>query len=94
MKNRLKVTDHAVLRYLERVQGIDIPKVRETIREMAQPYNDACVKQAEIGGWWFIFDNGALVTIQGSKSKIHGFHKNDRGPNRRSGGPDAGEWYE
>lgn len=35
MTHRLYITDHAVVRYLERVLNIDMDKIREDIRDLA-----------------------------------------------------------
>lgn len=35
-KKQLEVTDHAVLRYIERVHGVDVNQLREIIRALAE----------------------------------------------------------
>lgn len=36
-KEPLQVTDHAIIRYLERRQGVDIEAIRNTLREAVEP---------------------------------------------------------
>lgn len=46
--NRLSVTDHAVVRYLERVLNLDMDKIRDDIRAQAHTGHPVCVPP--IGG--------------------------------------------
>jgi len=57
------VTDHAVLRYLERVEGIDIEAVRRTIgRTVDRAVRmGACGVQA--GGVTYRLEGGVVVTV-------------------------------
>lgn len=60
----LAVSDHAVLRYLERVMGFDIDGVRAHIRGVCAPaaaIGASCV-QAE-GVRFMIGDNGCVSTV-------------------------------
>lgn len=59
----LEVTDHAVLRYLERSQGVDVEAVRLQIR-------DIVIKGAELGasavtaeGLRFVLRNNSVTTV-------------------------------
>lgn len=52
----LSVTDHAVLRYLERVNGLDLDKIRTAIREVVEP-------AARIGASKFTKD-GLVYTLR------------------------------
>lgn len=65
MKNpRCKVSDHAVLRYLERVQGINVNSVRRKIGKAVQlgdQYPDA--RGVFHGGFLFRVRNGTVVTV-------------------------------
>lgn len=57
------VTDHAVLRYLERVQGWDIEAVRREIAAIAAP----AVRMGACGitrdGWSFRISDGTVITV-------------------------------
>lgn len=70
-----QVTDHAVLRYLERVRGMDIEAVRREIGhivDLSQDHPGACGVVA--GGFTYRL-NGGVVT---------GVHTQNR-PNQRTG---------
>lgn len=58
-----RVSDHAVLRYLERVKGFDIEAVR---REILSPNVQAAVamgaRAVEIGSYKLIIVNGTITT--------------------------------
>jgi hypothetical protein len=55
-----EISDHAVLRYLERVKGVDIEAIRA---EMQSPALDAA---AAFGCSTVIMGNGARLKMQGS----------------------------
>lgn len=74
----VKVTDHALVRWLQRAHDIDMEDMRAKLAAIAQPYVDAAVKHAEIGGLWFIFEDDRLITITPSKPDLHALKKNDR----------------
>lgn len=58
-----RVTDHAVLRYLERVQGFDVETVRRKIAERcAAPMASGAVSLI-FDGHRFEFSNGAVITV-------------------------------
>lgn len=63
-KNTILVTDHAVLRYLERAMGLNIEVVREHILGI-------CVNAASFGavavrseGLKFVIDGNRIVTVE------------------------------
>lgn len=70
--NSLIISDHAVLRYLERVNGMDLDKVRKeivpqqlhTALEMAN-YIDG---RYLVGGFMYVIKNKTLVTVTISKN--------------------------
>lgn len=57
-----RVTDHAVLRYLQRVHGVDVEVVRETIAAAVAhaPPGTASVHAA---GLRFVLRDGKVVTV-------------------------------
>lgn len=62
--SRLRVTDHAVVRYLERVRGVDVAAIRRQIEEtvrLAAPYPGASAVYS--GGFEFRIADGAVVTV-------------------------------
>lgn len=81
LKNRLarqtggrRVSDHAVVRYLERVFGIDMERTRDDIRRLV----DESTPFASCDGLWhskgmvFILnDDGAVVTVLGEKEAVN-----------------------
>lgn len=80
MKRKIQVTDHAVLRWLERFYEIDVSVIRKQLVDLAQPYASIGVKHAEIGGLWFVFHDNRLVTITPSKPDLCSLVRNDPGP--------------
>jgi hypothetical protein len=53
----LRVSNHALLRYIERVVGIDVEALRAEIVELAQPGSPELAK--------IIVEDGVVVTILG-----------------------------
>lgn len=61
------VTDHAVLRYLERVQGFDIEAVR---RAIALKCKGATVARSVLSdGFSYMIKNGTVVTIRPTQAQ-------------------------
>lgn len=74
-----RITDHALVRWLERAHGIDMDGFRNMLSAIADPYAKACVKHAEIGGLWFVFDGDVLITVVDAKPTLVNTIRNDRG---------------
>lgn len=62
-KPRVHVTDHALLRYLERVLGMDLEFHRRQIGQMVDRANAAGASGVVIAGFSYRLQNGAVVTI-------------------------------
>lgn len=63
-KPRLSVTDHAVIRYLERVRGFDVEAVRREIGhivDIAEPHEAAC--SVISGGHRYIISENRVITV-------------------------------
>lgn len=73
------ITDHALVRWLERACGQDMEAFRARLAEIAQPCVDARVMHAEIGGVWFVFNGPTLVTVVPEKPTPRQVFINDRG---------------
>lgn len=58
-----RVTDHAVLRYLERVRGFDVEAVRRHIAITCAAAASAGAANLKAEGVRFAIDNGAVVTV-------------------------------
>lgn len=58
MSGKLTVSDHAVLRYLERVGGFKIARLRREIAERLQPAVNAGANGIVIEGHTFIIEQG------------------------------------
>lgn len=67
MTPRLIVTDHAVLRYLERVGGFEIEALRRDIAARLQPAADLGARAVVLDGHSFLIDRRedgpVLVTV-------------------------------
>lgn len=77
-KSRVSVSDHAVLRYFERVQGIDIERIR---REIGARVDHA----AEQGACGIIIDGFSYRIADNTVTTILRTHRCDKriGPKRR-----------
>lgn len=61
----VRVSDHAVVRFLERVQGVDIDNVRARIAAMCKQAAELGANSAVIRGHRYILNNeGMVVTIE------------------------------
>lgn len=69
MKHRRHlVTDHAVIRYLERVKGVDIDVVRAEISELVETARDLGASGAVVAGWSYKIKDGNVVTVRAAHS--------------------------
>jgi hypothetical protein len=57
------VSDHALIRYLERVHGIDMEFFRQCAATEAEDAAKAGARAAKIGDNWFMMDGHVLVTV-------------------------------
>jgi len=57
------LSDHAVVRYLERVRGVDIDKVRADILAVASDAAVLGAKAIRHAGSCYVIDNKTIVTI-------------------------------
>lgn len=64
-----RVTDHALLRYLERARGIDVELIREHIALICAPAANAGAVNLRRDGVQYIFAQGAVVTVLGKRQK-------------------------
>lgn len=67
---RFRVTDHAVIRYLERVQGVDVEAVRREIGERVAIAEDhpGC-SGVVIDGLRYTIVDGHITTIKPARSR-------------------------
>lgn len=75
---KVHVSDHALVRWLERAEGLDMEAWRAKLAEIAQPYADLKVKHAFVGGVWLVFQDNALVTVTPTRPDLHAKFVNDR----------------
>jgi hypothetical protein len=61
---RMTVSDHAVLRYLERVKGVDVKAARAEIAGLvaSAEAHPACVA-VRLDGWRFVIRDGTVTTV-------------------------------
>jgi|GEM_PF-1130611 len=57
------VSDHAVLRYLQRVAGVDVEGIRNRIWEQSRAAVSAGANRATVGGIQYRFSSGRVVTV-------------------------------
>ena len=75
----LHVSDHSIVRYLERCYGMNIAAVEAEILSIVQPYHDAGAIYAPIGGMWAAIKNNTVVTIRQTKPGDESKMKHDTG---------------
>lgn len=80
----VRITDHALLRWLQRCHGIDMDAHRAALAKIAAPYASIQVKHAEVGGLWFVFEGPTLVTVTPDRPDLHSMVNNDRGHRNRT----------
>lgn len=59
-QKQIHISDHGLVRYLERVRGFDLDREREAIRKICGNAQEARVK---IDGHIFIVERGILVSV-------------------------------
>ncbi|MBB4302331.1 hypothetical protein GGD81_001358 [Rhodobium orientis] len=83
MAKRIPVTDHAVLRYLERVCGIDTEAIRARIYRKVTPALTSGATGVTVEGFRYRFKAGVVVTVTGLPEPKKRAHK---WPQRPEGG--------
>lgn len=73
------ITDHALLRWLQRAHDIDMDHFRAELAKLAAPYAALKVQHVEVGGVWFVFDGKTLITVTPDKPPASQMHRHDRG---------------
>lgn len=63
MTKLVRVSDHAVVRWLERVKGVDVEAFRAEIVDAVQGAVDAGAKQISVGGVTYILDGAVVTTV-------------------------------
>lgn len=71
------ISDHALLRWLERVHDIDVEHHRSIMEKLAQPFVDVRAFTAEIGGVWFRFADHRVVTVLPDRPRANNHLRND-----------------
>lgn len=73
---RLRVTDHAIVRYLERVGGFDIEGLRKRIADRLQPAADAGAHAVRVDDHFFVLGNDgngpAVITLLEKTPSVEG----------------------
>ena len=72
------ITDHALVRWLERAMDIDMEAFRQQLADIARPYAEARVKHAEVGGLYLVFEEAKLITVTPDKPTLGQIRKHDR----------------
>jgi len=69
------VTDHALVRYLDRVLGWDVESIRAEIAAHAEPFVAARARTAQIGAWWLVLDGKTVVTCRNERPVMRDRHQ-------------------
>jgi hypothetical protein len=82
-RGRLRVSDHAVLRYLERVGGFDIERLRRDIARRVETAVQAGACGVVVDGWSFRVKDGphgpVVTTVIDADSLLRNVHPRDEG---------------
>lgn len=62
-RDKPRCTDHAVLRYLERVKGFNIESIRAHILQICAPAIEAGATSVRVEGAVFELDHGCVITV-------------------------------
>lgn len=73
------ITDHVIIRWLERVHGIDLTRFREEIAVAVQPFIDLRAQHAVHGPFWIQLDGAKVITVLEHKPKVKATAQHDRG---------------
>ncbi len=82
MKPRVHITDHALIRYIERVKGFDVDKIRAEIENLVAPTLGTKATGISANGFTYRIQDGAVTTVvpgstpAGAKRKSAEFHGN------------------
>lgn len=69
-KPRIRIADHAKLRYLERVKGVDIDALTLELEQKVQLAHALGASGLVVDGIEFIMTRDTLVTVQPRKRKV------------------------
>jgi len=85
-----QVSDHAVLRYLQRVKGLDVDAVRE---EILTPAVHAAIRagatRVSVEGVEFVVSDGVVTTAMKRSGRVHNGGVKGQSRNRRRRGREA-----
>lgn len=63
MVKPVRITDHTLIRYLERVKGVDVEALRRKIALTVGRGNDLGASAVRVGGFTYRIEEGHVVTI-------------------------------
>ena len=63
MKPRVHISDHALVRYIERVKGFDVEKIRKEIEELVAPTLGTNATAISANGFTFVIKGGYVTTV-------------------------------
>jgi hypothetical protein len=71
MSNILRISDHAVLRYLARVKGIDVEKARDEIAtSILSAVEKGATRAVEADGVTYVLEHQSVVTVLGPDMRV------------------------
>lgn len=69
LNGKMGISDHAVIRYLERSKGMDIEAVRDEIRRLAEPYKNGELVPLGDGCHGVLFRGEMMATVLSGKMR-------------------------
>lgn len=86
----LEVSDHCLLRYIQRVLGVDVDAIRGEITALLEPAAKAGATKFSADGMTFVLVNNRVVTVTGGESpssaRLKGRQANGRPVHKPHGG--------
>lgn len=73
------VSDHALLRWLERHHGISLEDVRKELADKVKPFYDVKAKHFPIDDVWIVMDGPFVRTVLSHKPDRERYPVHDRG---------------
>lgn len=72
------ITEHALLRWIERRHGIDIEAMRLELQELVEPYVAVRAAHAPLGGLYAVIRDTRVTTVTPTKPRGSALGKHDR----------------
>ena len=83
MAKHPRITDHALIRYLERVKGVDVDALRSEIGQLVVRGAEQGACGVKVAGFTYRIEEGCVVTVQQDNRHDRRFGRRPRAGHRR-----------